>query len=120
MEACECSDLTNGRYNDDEPSKPAPPHDADQFAAVQAAAASVDDAPEMMEESGQYQDNNGDMSYAKDGEIEDDDDDDVDFNLGNGPSAGNMTQRDEATPTSHSAPPPPAPPTKGPNAKEDG
>lgn len=110
--------LTLHRYNDDEPAaKPAPTAQPNQYSAVQSAAPDIKD--EEADDSGQHQDyGGGDSAPARyDDEIEEDDDDDIDFNLGNGPST-TVTHHEEK-PT-YTAPPAPAAPVKGPNAKEDG
>ncbi|KAK4104626.1 hypothetical protein N658DRAFT_184201 [Parathielavia hyrcaniae] len=111
-------------YNDDEPAAKSMGTSApDQYSAAQAAAPEV---KEEFEDRGQQQDynNGGDATQMKyEDEEEEEDDDDIDFNLGNGPSVAVShrdydDQHDEKA--SYSAPPAPAPPTKGPNAKEDG
>ncbi|SPQ21028.1 0e34a65d-c222-471a-9abc-2cb7bbf421ba [Thermothielavioides terrestris] len=107
-------------YNDDEPAaKTTSAPEPDHYSAAQSAA--PEGKNDEAEDTGQSQDyNGGDSAQVKDeDEVEEEEDDEIDFNLGNGPSTTvTQTHRDEK-PT-HSAPPAPAAPAKGPNAKEDG
>lgn len=110
--------LTAISYNDEEPStKPVAAPEPDQYSVLQPAAESGN--VDYAEEVGQQQDQNGEdgaqIKYEEDAEEEDEDD--IDFNLGNGPSAA-VTHHDEKPVLS--TPPAPAPPARGPNAKEDG
>jgi len=111
-------------YNDDEPAKPATASVTDQQAAIRSIAESNDfraaDTSQTQTLNGA--DNPPENNDDDDGE-EEDDDDDIDFNLGDGPSTTITTRASndykEEKPA-QAAPPVPAAPSKGPNAKEDG
>jgi hypothetical protein len=98
--------LTFTSYNDDEPAAKA------TAPAPVASEPPIADNFEIAEEPSYRTDQNGGNIPIKHDEA-DDDDDDVDFNLGNG-----TIQRVETPP--YGGVPATAPPTKGPNAKEDG
>ncbi|KAK1760551.1 hypothetical protein QBC47DRAFT_367470 [Echria macrotheca] len=74
---------------------------------------------ESIEDYGQEQHYNGGDSHMNNEEY-DDEDDDVDFNLGDGPTAVASYQEEKQPVASYNTPSAPPPPTRGPNAKEDG